>query len=577
MIFLNDKMISRLVVVSILSTVLFFSFLSSCSVNGIPTRNNDEKVLILSCSDDVKEVNPGEITEFKIGVINNLNITLNVTFQFTVEGRFNDVLDVYYYNWSGNFTENNVTLTSGEQTNTTFQIIAPVYAIAGTRKVVEIGAVGYDHNGTGHVAQTIDIFAIVNNTTKFSAFIDEPHQSCFQGESTTYSIMIENEGNGGDIIEFHMEHLPSGWTYNLMSPSIYLDPFEKVLIDLLITISLDAVPDADPFTPKMDPYLLKLNMKGLEFNQSEVLEIHLTVESNIDFRLSTQKVNKIAIPRSACEFIFSIENRGTSAEEVNVGIWRDLLEAEWKIYFSCLSLNERMDDVDVNESIDFTDILDTRELVSDTLYFPEEISTEMMNNLTLIMNAKEYLYIKIIVEIPEVAWGENVSFDVVENNEEDINPDDNILTFSVEIHMSDLYECGGFSYDEVKSEGIMIFNGSIGNKGDLSAKDVNVTLFIDNIAVSWTLIERVDVGDRIYFTLSWSFSPGKHVPKIVVDPLNEIPEMNEENNIAYQGYFTIPDEKKESKTPGFELFGTLVIIAFLLLLLYSHNKRVFEL
>jgi len=529
----------------------------SLTITGLPA-------IVISCQEDNKHVDPGNTVKYEVFVINNFESTLEVTFSFFGTGTIIDSLQIFSHNWSGGFPSKNFAIKSRERIKVIFHVGAPTYAIAGTRKVIEIGAIGYDNFGMEYEAQPISVTAIANLIARITAEAAPPSQNCYPGNHVNYTITVTNEGNGDDIADLQIYDLPLGWTYEFSSTSSYLDPFQEVSVELRIHVPENALADSDPSTPVMDPYRIGINITGREkaLGYGETLYVNLLVEKISDLRLTTVSANKFASPRSVCDFIFRLDNMGNAVDVGILNITRDLLDDDWKVYFPYLSLNRKMDSLSTLKAINFTGEIDVREFGRDILYIPQEDTYE---TLKLKLDVRDTIYIAVYVEIPEVSSGENVSFSVVALSEDESTIGDNIIDFTIEIIMPDLYIREEITSTSMSVGKIASFTAHVENKGDLVADDVSVTLFVDNKEVDTRMLPRVDVGDRKLVTFVWPVSEGKHNIKVAVDPENVIAETDENNNVKYHPEVDVKSNKGvlgismgSSSTPWI-VFGLILI------------------
>jgi uncharacterized membrane protein len=495
----------------------------SLTVTGLPA-------LVMSCVEDNKHVNPGEIVKYEIFIINNYDSTLDVTFSFYGTGTLIDSLQVFANNWSGGFPAKNFAIKSRERLKVIFQVAAPTYARSGTRKVIEIRAIGYDNFGMEYEAQPISVTAIANLVAKISANAEPSEQRCYPGNDVNYTITVNNEGNGEDIADLQIYDLPIGWEYEFESTSNFLSPFEEVPVELKIIVPANALADSDPRTPALDPYRIGINITGREkmLGYGETLYVNLWVEKISKFRITTIESNKFASPRSTCDFTFRLDNLGNAIDLAKLNISRDLLNDEWEVYFPYLSLNHKMDSLSKIESANFSGEIDIQEFKWDVLYIPREDSFDA---LSLKLDVGQSVYIGLNVEIPEVKSGENVSFSVEAWSEGGVEIADNTLKFTIEIIMPDLFIIGKITSTKLTVGKIASFTATIGNKGELPAENVEITLYVDKKEVDTRNLPRIVVGDKKLVTFVWPVSEGEHNVKVAVDPNNDIAETDETNNV----------------------------------------------
>jgi len=443
-------------------------------------------------------------------------------------------------------------------------VAAPTLAEDGTRKVIEIRAIGYDNFGMEYEAQPISVTAIANLVAKISANAEPASQRCYPGNSVNYTITVNNEGNGEDIADLKIYDLPIGWEYEFESTSNYLSPFQAVPVEMKIMVPANALADADPSTPGMDPYRIGINITGREkmLGYGETLYVNLWVEKISNFRITTIESNKFASPRSTCTFTFKLDNLGNAIDLAKLNISRELLGSEWGVYFPYLSLNHKMESLSKIESANFSGEIDVQKFKWDVLYIPRG---ESFNEMSLKMNVGQSVYIGLNVEIPEVKSGDNVSFSVEAWSEGGVDVADNDLDFTIKIIMPDLLIIGKITSTELTVGKIASFTATIGNLGELPAENVEITLFVDRKEVDTRNLPRIVVGDKKLVTFVWPVSEGEHEVKVVVDPNNDIAETDETNNVR------ATDEDIDVDEPGSSVLnalgGSSPLLVFIIILI----------
>jgi len=494
----------------------------SLTITGLPA-------IVISCQEDNKHVNPGETVKYEVFLINNFDSTLDVTFSFFATGTIIDSLQIFSQNWSAGYPTKNFAIKSRERVKVIFQVGAPTKAIAGTRKVVELRATGYDNFGMEYEAQAIAVTAISNLVARISAQATPDEQRCQPGSAVNYTIAVTNEGNGDDIADLNIYDLPLGWDYEFETTSNYLDPFQRVEVQLRIVTPENALADSNQETPKLDPYKIGINITGREkaLGYGETLYVDLFVEKISNFRITTIKSGQQASPRSICDFIFKLDNLGNAIDVATLNISKEGVTKDWDMYFPYISLNHKMDSLSKMSPINFSGEIDIREFGRDVLYIPREGS---FDSLDLKVGVAQSIYIAVHVRIPEIKGIDNASFKVNARTRDEVETIDNDLEFSIEIIMPDLYIIGDISKTNLEAGKIGSFTATVGNKGKLVAEDVGVTLYVDNKEVDSRSLPRIVVGDKKLVTFVWSVSEGDHKIKVAVDPLDEIAEEDEDNN-----------------------------------------------
>ena len=547
----------------LISTLNCSTFTTAYS--GTTTRSGEPEPITMCCSEENKSVDPGEVVTYDILLKNNLDVTLDVAFSFVSQDYVTDSLQIFAYNWSAGFPVTNITLTGQEQRDIVFQIGAPTYAIAGTHRCIEVRAIGYENFGMEYEATPISVTVLTGTAANMSVKAAPDSQWTVPGDDVNYTITITNEGNSDNIVDICICDQFPGWEYELSSSPSYLSPFEEIIIDLKVVVPGNASYDANPESSEIDPYWIGIMITGREksFGINETTYVRLYIEGVSNFKLTAEKRSEGASPRSICDFIFRLDNLGNAIDVATLGITKNPVSKDWDMYFPYLSLNHKMDNLSRMSPINFSGEIDVRDFTGDVLYIPREGS---FDSLDLKLGVAQSVYIAVHVRIPELRDVDNASFKVNSRTKDEMETIDNDLEFSIEIIMSDLYLIDEITRTNLEVGKECSFTATVGNKGELAAEDVRVTLYVDNKEVDSRSLPRIVVGDRKLVTFVWSASAGDHNIKVAVDPLDDIPEENEENNYKSMNiHINEPPVKKDKKSPGFEIIYLVVTLIILLI------------
>ena len=220
---------------------------------GLRTLSRSDKItltvtdspILLNCHDTIKYIDPAEKKEYEISITNYFESTLDFNFSFYSNRTQIESSSVFALDWTARFPVNNFTVNSGESIDVIFEVGAPKYAIYGDRIDVIIVVVGYDESGMEYEPSPLQVSAIVNRIVDITAKIEPLNQSCYPGNTVNFTLNITNEGNVEDVANIDEYELPEDWELNFSKPSILLDPFQSVFVDMMLIVPENALENPD--------------------------------------------------------------------------------------------------------------------------------------------------------------------------------------------------------------------------------------------------------------------------------------------------------------------------------------------
>jgi hypothetical protein len=221
--------------------------------------------------------------------------------------------------------------------------------------------------------------------------------------------------------------------------------------------------------------------------------------------------------------------------------WSEFEELGWKVYFIGVANSEvYLTDL---ESIDFNEDIDISPLKAPTGYINDV--DETVRSLKLRLGVGQTIWLRVQMIVPK-----NVPYDESGDEEhgqwhfllnsvttdpngknKDVDMTNNEVWVKLNVLLPDLQVVGKIHHPSSITNGeIVTISSEIRNIGDISAKDVVITFYVDGKEVKSQTINHLDKGRSRLIPFTWLASAGDHDLKVEIDPDNEIVELRENNN-----------------------------------------------
>jgi subtilase family serine protease len=113
----------------------------------------------------------------------------------------------------------------------------------------------------------------------------------------------------------------------------------------------------------------------------------------------------------------------------------------------------------------------------------------------------------------------------------DVVVDDNDVSMVLTILFPDLEIIGGIRHpSSMETDDIVTISAVIANDGEIEAREVIVTFYVDDKEVKSQTINLLPEGSSRLIPFTWQTMGGAHELSIKVDPEDAIAEQSEENN-----------------------------------------------
>ncbi len=471
--------------------------------------------LEILCEDNLHYVDIGVSTKYFITVKNNGDNNVQITLD--IQNRPNDwdaSLDNYSKNLNANSSDILTLIVKSPNTKNSTRV---------AKLTIEVASLSSELKDSS-IITTIIGFADFSLSSEDIAFSNENPEL---GDSINISVKIKNEGTIS-ASQVEMQFLND--TIKLDSQTI--KNIEKeggqaiFILNWKITEGTHTIWVEIDYENKIEEF----NENNNRANKTITLAITYDItilgynEKNDEF---SDSITKSTSPGLLNSFIFEVIKKG-NAETITLEILGlDQEENGWSGYFSDVS-NTKSYTTNI-QLIDFTEIIDMTGQPPDIAYLNN--NTEI-DRLKLKLGAEQKVYVKIKIIVPfDLSEGDQkiIKLKGISEEPELEDPIDNEVEITINVLLPDIV-IEKMDYPEVMREGeIVTISAYIKNIGDIEAKDIKVSLYVDNSEVKNTQINRIPKGyDTLLINFNWQAISGVHNLKIVVDPENTVAEKNDQ-------------------------------------------------
>lgn len=440
------------------------------------------------------------------------------------------------------------------------------------------------------------------------------------GSTISYNIEVTNVGNGDDFVIITPTVLEVNW-----ESTFFLGSEERVTSELNLNESVTFIMQIRiPKDQLAGTYTTGINVTSIGDREIKKFDtvinkvFNLSVYGVMHSELTSDKILNDTIqfvpgvsPGSILYYLFEITNGGndwdqinikfdpmkpsssrataSEAEDISLAAWSEFEELDWEAYIIGLQNTEAY--LSEVKDMDFGNNVDISHQTAPIGYLNSNTTTREMN-LTLGVGQTVWLKVQLIVprDIPDIddelhpvaddPWyfrleAKSTDPDADPNgNYKDVDPDNNEVLIKNIILLPDLEVVGkNINYPSNMEPGkIVTISAEIRNIGDIEAKEVIVTFYVNGKEVRSQTLRELDKDQSRLIPFTWEVASGDNELKIKVDPENAIVEIREDNNEA---------SKKETIEAGgiLEIFSNrefcsilpiiivVIILAFILIII----------
>ncbi len=548
--------------------------------------------LELKCKEPRQYVVAGENTTFDVEVINRGNSEISVKLEHSQ----------LEPGWSISFrsslnepilgTDAFVDVMKNGVTSIKVEVHAPCSAAAGSRQnIILRGTSVLSGDVTLQSTDTVALTAIVSQFYDINVTVDPQSISTDPGRTIVYNITVINEGNGDDFVIITPTILEINW-----DTTFYLNHEEHVTSELVYNESVTFQMEIKiPKDQIWGSYATEINISGMgdrelvkfytKINKIYNLSIYGVVhsEETSDKKLvSTIQPEPGVAPGSILYYVFEIRNSGNAPDEITLKL--ESIGELWESWEGILlGITNTEAYITETEPWDFSKSLDISKVTSPTAYLNSNSNPELhVMSLQLRMDQTVWLKVQITVptDIDTKDAGSYRKFNlhtestVPDGVLKDKNLNDNDVLIDLKILFPDLAIVSNIRHPSSMVDGeIVTISAEIKNAGEIEAREVLVTFYMDEKEVKTQMINLLPKGNIRLIPFTWQALEGEHKLTIKVDPEDAIVEKYENNNEK--------TEKVEVKT---DVIGKLldnravcsiipVIIAIVILLVIMNLKK----
>lgn len=532
----------------------------------------------LTCDDPQKYIDPGSnltfIIEIRIIERTNVMVELNHT-NFLPEGWKVDYPKLVYGSKSS-------------LTKISIVIAAPFHSPRGNKCIVTIRG-NIVSEGLSWASDTQTLVAIVGPDYCPPELDISPYTHTVDpGESVESTIKVSNQANCDDFVILSPFKLKPEWGdavfiykgqefYNYIQ--IHLDYTEKITVKLKLLIPENEL--AGTYHPVFNvtdlknTFLLRIEVI---VNQTYDLSIFVHDEEKNEF---VDQIEIDASPGWELSYLFKLTNNGNGPDIIKLES-EDLglkFDTYYIWHFHAITI-ENIYTTNF-EYLDLSNIIFISDLSKNMVYLNNDLN---LNNISLLLNARQVVYISINIRIPTVNEEKLSDHFVLKCTS--TRPDlEDSFNNNVSLYFNFLYPdlvIDRIYYQKSPIEGeIVVISTYIKNIGDIEARNINVALFIDGKLVRSAIVVRIPNGtDDLLVSYNWQASRGSHEITIEIDPYNSILERNDQfcgfdNNCATKKIISDESNPVSIQVIGFIFYIIILamIISTIILIIQVSKKK----
>jgi len=262
--------------------------------------DNAEAVTSISLSiqgDDTQAVDPGSSATFKINVTNTLtttSLTVNLT---------NSTPPTY---WTAQLSQTQITVPALATRSVTLTVGVPANATADTVGKQVVVTATPDFGDAEQITTTTKVsqkYGIQTSTITAS-------KSTVGGSTVTFSMVINNTGNGADTVAITSSGHPGTWTVSHVSSSTVPAAGTR-------SVTITVVPPSNTTAGTYQTTVKATSSDGTTNDQTTFIII---ISKVYGLSLSSSDVSKYVTPNQPAYYNLSVTNTGNSADNAIIGI-----------------------------------------------------------------------------------------------------------------------------------------------------------------------------------------------------------------------------------------------------------------
>ena len=464
----------------------------------------------LECPDSEHAVDPGNSTTYTIFVSNVGNTAGTVIILLEIISATGD--------WHAELDANAVGVAGMETKQVTLTVVAPEDARAGNRLVVRV--VGFNEDRT--MEDSVTSTTLVNQVHQILMAVNPEMQLADPGSSVSYSVTVQNGGNGPEEISIATNMLDVNWKikYLLAGAEInglFLDSAQSLTFEAVITVPSDALAGEHDSAVGISD-----TSKNLW-----VAPIKTVVKQIYDIDLTTTQSKQQGSPGGKVFFTLLNRNRGNGPDTISFSSVR--LPAGWDVNFK---------------------------------------DSNMTNIDSISLNSGEIGRVTVQVTLP--GGSNSTSQEVMVTGTSESSLSDNVK-FVVDMMLPDLYLTGvTYSPKNLAAGKAATVTVTVVNQGEVPVENVTVRFYEGGTILGAEKLSRLPGNTNKTVTFTWLPKEGRRTVKFMVDPDNSIIETDEHNNLMKD---TLTVSSRNEILPGFEPLLLLAAVAMALAVALVRRRR----
>jgi hypothetical protein len=378
--------------------------------------------------------------------------------------------------------------------------------------------------------------------------VDPPSISTDPGRTVVYNVTVINEGNGDDFIFITPSILEINW-----DTTFYLNQEEHVTSELMYNESVTFQMQIKiPKDQIWGSYATEINISGM--GDRELVSFYTTInkiynlsvfgvvhsEETSDKELVSTIVPKPGVsPGSILHYVFEVKNDGNAPDEITLKL--ESIVESWESWEGILlGITNTEAYITETEPWDFSKTLDISTVTSPSVYLNSN-SNPKLHTMNLQLRMDQTVWLKVQLNVPTdidtIDAGSNRQFNlhsestVADGVLKDKNVNDNDVLIDLKLLFPDLAVVSNIRHPSSMVDGeIVTISAEIKNAGEIEAREVLVTFYVDGKEVKTQMINLLPKGNTRLIPFTWQALEGEHKLTIKVDPEDAIVEKYENNN-----------------------------------------------
>ncbi len=456
--------------------------------------------IVLRCDDPVKDIEPGQTLVYNLTVLNFLGDELEVEINLTSPD--------LEYGWEASLSANPVTVAGFDATELTLMITAPDDALADTLAVFDLSA---SVEGNIMLRDQLRVYARVIHVYGLDTQLSQDIASLVPEGVVHLTLEVENTGNGFDHWGLFYEDIPGEWTIERDSNPMTLDPRNKTTQTILFNITVPRSAVVGTY----DISLLVTSEGGRHYWHNTTVEVlqYYGLELAVEPIYQTTSAGRILLVE------LNISNTGNGPDGVGLSAEQTLPGSTMELMFD--GSLEQFETLNGFDPIEMAGNDESTEWADWSMIYAERQFT---------VQPFSHQVIKTAIIVPSTAYLGTYEFTITARSAGLTNLTALNKTV-VEVTAPDLTVItNGAQLKDLGQGDVGVLNVDVANLGNAPAYNVTVSLYLNDEEVPADSETFGVVKTNETVVLKWVVRGDEDNVRIVVDPEDDISEVDETNN-----------------------------------------------